>query len=43
VGALTALWVNFFLLAFDVHMTLRGSADMTFTLLALSLVRVPDG
>jgi hypothetical protein len=39
VGALTALWVNFFLLALDVHMTLRGSADLAFTLLALSFTR----
>jgi hypothetical protein len=38
VGALVALWVNVALMTFDVHLTLRGSAELTFTLLALALV-----
>ncbi len=42
-GALTALWVNVVLMALDVHLTLRGSADMAFALLALALVRLPVG
>lgn len=42
-GALTALWVNVILMALDVHLTLRGSADMAFALIALALVRPAIG
>jgi hypothetical protein len=42
VGALVALWVNVALMTFDVHLTLRGSAELTFTLLALALLAVHE-
>jgi hypothetical protein len=36
IAALTALWLHAVLMTLDVHLTLRGSADLTFTLLALA-------
>jgi hypothetical protein len=37
VAALVALWANVFLMTLDVHLTMRGSADLLFTLLALAM------
>lgn len=42
VGSFTALAVLAVLMIADPHLTLRGSADLSFTLLALALVRPSD-
>ncbi len=37
VGSFAALWVNVVVMTFDVHLTLRGSGELAFALLALAL------